>query len=160
MHDTISRNAGERSRRPDMRRSLTNLQAREDGAFTHHEEKRAPRLSGAQARDRGCDLDMNPFYGASEERYRKAWNDAWMARHIELWAEERRARLNMDEPASPQADAGAPSFRRFEHVLRKHRLVDPCALDDPEGFDNYRTHGAVRVAYRELIAEALEGATA
>ncbi len=43
------------------------------------------------------------------------------------------------------------SFRRFEHVLRKHGLVDPAAFDDPEGFDNYRTHGAVHAAYCEFI---------
>lgn len=44
----------------------------------------------------------------------------------------------------------ALSFRKFEHVLRKHGLVDPSALDDPEGFDNYRTHSAVHAAHREL----------
>jgi hypothetical protein len=46
----------------------------------------------------------------------------------------------------------APTFQLFEHVLRKHGLVDPCAFDDPEGFDNYRTHGAAHAAYRELLS--------
>lgn len=44
-------------------------------------------------------------------------------------------------------------FSRFEHVLRKHGLVDPCAFDDPEGFDNHRTLGSVHAAHRELISQ-------
>ncbi len=45
----------------------------------------------------------------------------------------------------------ALSFQHFEHVLKKHRLIDPAALDDPEGYDNYRTHGAIHAAHRELF---------
>lgn len=50
----------------------------------------------------------------------------------------------------------APTWQRFEHVLRAHGLVDPCAFDDPEGFDNYRTHGAAHAAYRELLSPNTE----
>lgn len=52
-------------------------------------------------------------------------------------------------------DPDALSLRRFEHALRKHGLIDPAALDDPEGYDNYRTHGAVRAAHRELTTPEL-----
>lgn len=48
------------------------------------------------------------------------------------------------------------TFRRFEHVLRKHGIIDPAALDDPEGFDNYRTHGAIHAAHRELLSQNTE----
>jgi hypothetical protein len=53
-------------------------------------------------------------------------------------------------------ESDALSFRRFEHILRKHGLIDPAALDDPEGFDNYRTHGAVHAAHRELLSQNTE----
>jgi hypothetical protein len=49
-------------------------------------------------------------------------------------------------------DADALSLRRFEHVLRKHSLIDPAALDDPEGFDKNRTIVAIHAAHRELTS--------
>lgn len=49
-------------------------------------------------------------------------------------------------------DAEALSIRRFEHVLLAHGLIDVAAINDPEGFDNYRTHGAIQAAHRELIS--------
>ena len=42
------------------------------------------------------------------------------------------------------------AYRRFEHILVKHALVTQAAVDDPEGYDNWRTHGAIHAAHREL----------
>lgn len=42
-------------------------------------------------------------------------------------------------------------LRRFEHVLRKHSVVDTAAFDDPENYDNHETLSAVRAAHRELL---------
>lgn len=49
-------------------------------------------------------------------------------------------------------EADALGFRRFEHVLRKHGIIDPAALDDPEGYDHYRKHGLIHAAHRELTS--------
>ena len=42
------------------------------------------------------------------------------------------------------------TFRLVSHLLVKHGIVDPLALDDPEGYDNYTTFGNV-VALTDAI---------
>lgn len=75
--------------------------------------------------------------------------------HISLMAphqkEREQGKLLIEARDAIRDLHGVLAFSRFEHVLRKHNLIDPAALDDPEGFDNYRTHGSVHAAHRELI---------
>ena len=50
-----------------------------------------------------------------------------------------------------EAKAGL-SFRRFCNLLVSNGLVDPAALDDPEGYDNYKAIGRLTEAHREIFA--------
>jgi hypothetical protein len=49
----------------------------------------------------------------------------------------------------------ALTLHRFEHVLRKHSIVDTAAFDDPNGYDNHETLSAIRAAHREMTDFAL-----
>jgi hypothetical protein len=75
--------------------------------------------------------------------YKDGWRDA-------------RLQLNdLSAPASREASLrDALSYSRFEHVLLAHGLVQRDAVEHPDGYDNYVTHGAMHAAHRELIALA------
>ena len=46
------------------------------------------------------------------------------------------------------------TLTQFSEILVKHGLVQRAALEDPEGYDNYRTEGNIRRAWLELSAHA------
>lgn len=48
------------------------------------------------------------------------------------------------------------SPQRLEHLLLKHGLIHSAAVEDPEGYDNYATHGAIIAVHREIL-EGLAG---
>ncbi len=117
-------------------------------------------LSTAQARASAAETALAR---AEQERDEMMNRAASLALHlppetlvgdVRRWRDEFKARLATTQEQLRAALERVPSFSLFEHVLRKHALIDPAALDDPEGFDNYRTHGAVHAAYRELSAAA------
>lgn len=33
---------------------------------------------------------------------------------------------------------------KIGQMLVQHGLIDPCAIEDPEGYDNWRTDGQIR----------------
>ena len=53
---------------------------------------------------------------------------------------------------SPAAVSSAPlvSGDRLIQLLVKHGIVDPCAYEDPDGYDNWRTVGACKAVAKEL----------
>lgn len=56
----------------------------------------------------------------------------------------------MNQPTQP--DQVMPSNAKLASVLQRHGLISAQAINDPEGYDNYRTLHAVIDAARELRA--------
>ncbi len=58
--------------------------------------------------------------------------------------------------ATAQEEERKITYSLFEHVLLRHRLIDPASIEDPDGFDNYATHGRIHAAFRELTGAAMQ----
>ena len=53
-------------------------------------------------------------------------------------------------PLSESAGSTFPTGQQLAAVLQRHGIIQPEAVDDPEGYDNYETLEAVNMAAREL----------
>jgi hypothetical protein len=42
------------------------------------------------------------------------------------------------------------SWEAFGDMLARHGIIDPLAIEDPDGYDGFRTVGKIRSAYQEL----------
>jgi hypothetical protein len=48
------------------------------------------------------------------------------------------------------------TLKQFENILVVNRLIDPAAIEDPQGYDNYATKDKICIAYNRDIKEALK----
>ena len=65
------------------------------------------------------------------------------------------ARNNPDEPISHDWLKGGRrlSGDRLANLLVKHGIVDPCAVEDPDGYDHGRTLDAINCAASEIMED-------
>jgi hypothetical protein len=49
------------------------------------------------------------------------------------------------------------TLKQFENILVVNRLIDPAAIEDPLGYDNYATKDKICVAYNEIKEELKDG---
>jgi hypothetical protein len=45
------------------------------------------------------------------------------------------------------------TLKQFENILVVNRIIDPAAIEDPQGYDNYAIKNKICIAYNEIKEE-------